>query len=61
MTKYELQNWMQKETEHFINLKRKICWEAEYQNGEYCIGENDVEDLIAKCIRKIMSELPSNH
>ena len=31
--------------ERFIRNERKICWEAEYQNGEYCIGENKVREF----------------
>jgi hypothetical protein len=32
--------------EHFITTNRKICWEAEYENGEFCIGENKLRKLI---------------
>jgi hypothetical protein len=27
----------------FIEQNRKICWEAEYEKGEYCIGEQKVK------------------
>jgi hypothetical protein len=33
------------ELENFINRNRKICWEAEFEQGEFCIGENKVIDF----------------
>jgi hypothetical protein len=34
----------------FIDQNRKICWEAEYENGEFCIGENKVKRFISELI-----------
>ncbi|MBK7381694.1 MAG: hypothetical protein IPJ03_22400 [Ignavibacteriales bacterium] len=36
---------MKDKLEEFIKQNRKICWESEYQNGEYCIGENKVRQF----------------
>lgn len=33
---------MRKELEQFIKENRKTCWESDYENGEYCLGENKV-------------------
>jgi hypothetical protein len=40
------------ETEMFIERNRKICWEAEYQGGEFCIGEESIREFIEKFIGK---------
>ena len=32
--------------EGFIERNRKICWEAEYQGGEFCIGEDSVREFL---------------
>lgn len=40
--------------EKFITENRKICWEAEFEKGEYCIGENNVRKLIGKLICRNM-------
>jgi len=31
--------------ERFISQNRKYCWESEFEQGEYCIGENDVKEF----------------
>lgn len=36
---------MNEKLENFIKQNRKICWESEYENGEYCIGENKVKQF----------------
>jgi len=41
-----------KEIEIFIQQNRKNCWENEYENGEYCIGEKTV----LKFIKSIQQE-----
>lgn len=33
--------------EHLIRSNRKINWESEYENGNYCIGENIIEDFVS--------------
>lgn len=33
---------MSERVDSFIKHRRKICWEAEYEGGEYCIGEEAV-------------------
>ena len=30
----------------FMNENRKICWDAEFEDGEFCIGENKVKNYI---------------
>jgi hypothetical protein len=49
-----IRNELSEKLDRFIKSNRKICWEAEYQNGEYAIGENQVkewfrEHLLPKC------------
>jgi hypothetical protein len=39
-----------KEIEWFIENNRKICWEAELENGEFCIGENKLRKFIIELI-----------
>ena len=34
------------EVDYLIKKNRKICWESEFENGEYCIGEEKVKELI---------------
>ena len=34
--------------EHFIEQNRKICWEAEFENNEYCVGENTIRNYFLK-------------
>ena len=36
----------------FIESHRKICWESEYENGEFCIGENKVKDFLLRILAK---------
>ena len=36
---------MKEKLESFIEQNRKICWESEYENDEYCIGENKVRQF----------------
>ena len=36
----------------FISLNRKICWEAEFERGEYCIGEKAVINFIKEIYEK---------
>ena len=31
--------------EKFIANNRRICWEAAFENGEYCIGENKIREF----------------
>jgi hypothetical protein len=38
--------------EMFIQRNRKICWEAEYQNGEYCIGENALSKFVHELFKE---------
>lgn len=32
--------------EDLIHTNRKINWESEFERGNYCIGENIIEDFI---------------
>lgn len=41
---------LRKKAKTFIYKNRKICWEAEHENGEYCIGENCLMQFIDKII-----------
>ena len=34
--------------EGFIKVNRRIIWEAEYQEGECCVGENQLRQFISK-------------
>ncbi len=34
--------------EHFIKYNRKICWEAEMEDGEFCVGENRLRKFVRK-------------
>jgi len=36
--------------ENFITINRKICWEAQFEKGEYCIEENKVRLFIEKLL-----------
>ena len=36
---------MTEKLERFISQNRKYCWESEFEQGEYCIGENDVKEF----------------
>jgi hypothetical protein len=47
------------EVENFINHNRKICWEAEFEDGEYCIGENKVRTFIQSRIAELEAEKES--
>lgn len=40
------------EVEQFIEGARKIVWEAEFENGEWCIGENTVRYFLYKLLKK---------
>jgi hypothetical protein len=42
--------------ERFIRNERRICWEAEYQNGEFCIGENKVREFFNKLKQQLKGE-----
>ena len=42
---------MNKDLEDFIKQNRKICWEAEFQNGEFCIGENKVREFLKEKLK----------
>lgn len=33
------------ELDYFINHNRKICWEAEFEDGQFCIGEEKVKQF----------------
>jgi len=37
---------MNDKVEQFIKANRKTCWESDYENGEYCIGENKVRQFL---------------
>lgn len=37
---------MNDKIEQFIKANRKTCWESDYENGEYCIGENKVKQFL---------------
>jgi len=45
---------LNKKVNGFVELNRKICWEAEFEKGEYCIGEK----AVMKFIREVVDELP---
>lgn len=32
----------------FIQSHRRFCWEAELEGGEFCIGENAVNDFLRR-------------
>jgi hypothetical protein len=40
--------------ESFIEQHRKINWEAEFENGEYCIGENAVRAILNSLSRELI-------
>jgi len=42
---------LEEKIEHLIKWNRKICWEAEYENDNYCIGENKLRDFIRELKR----------
>ena len=42
----EEQSLNDEEVDRFINRNRKICWESEFENDEYCIGENKVKEFL---------------
>lgn len=37
--------------ERSIQEYRKICWEAACEEGEYCLGENKVREIIEAIIK----------
>lgn len=37
--------------QHFIKYNRKICWEAEMEDGEFCIGENRLLNFVRELKR----------
>jgi hypothetical protein len=41
------------EIEWFIRSNRKICWEAEFEQGEFCVGENKLREFIEKLSRQL--------
>ena len=41
----------------FIRGNRKICWESEMEQGEYCIGENKMKAFIDKLSKDQVSEI----
>lgn len=41
---------LRRELQHFISRERKICWEAEFQDGEYAIGEHRVKRFVEEII-----------
>jgi hypothetical protein len=41
----------------FICTSRKICWEAEYEMGEHCVGEY----ALLRFIEQVSRNLPSNN
>jgi hypothetical protein len=36
--------------EKFVNANRKINWEAEFERGQYCIGEDKLYDFIERIL-----------
>ena len=40
---------LEEKVEHFIKYNRKICWEAEMEFGEFCVGE----DRLRKFVREL--------
>ncbi len=46
----------EKEIDYFIDHNRKICWESEFENGEYCIGENKVKELLITVLERLKKE-----
>ena len=45
-------NELVSEIDRFIKRRGLVCWEAEYQKGEYCIGENDVRKFIIELLSR---------
>ena len=37
----------------FVRLNRKIYWEAEFEKGEYCIGEKAVTEFVRAIINDL--------
>ena len=37
---------LKEKIQHFIKYNRKICWEAEMEDGEFCIGENRLLNFV---------------
>lgn len=54
--KPEVKEQIKKEVEHFIRHNRKICWEAEMEQGEFCIGESKIEKFVVDLIERLGSK-----
>ena len=37
---------LNEKVEHLIKWNRKMCWEAEFENGNFCIGENKLREFV---------------
>jgi hypothetical protein len=37
---------IEEKIQHFIKHNRKICWEAEMEDGEFCVGENKLLNFV---------------
>ncbi|MGD9162742.1 MAG: hypothetical protein PVG39_30330 [Desulfobacteraceae bacterium] len=42
---------MKEQLKEFIKQNKKICWEAELEKGEFCIGENKVREFFNQYIK----------
>lgn len=51
MEKSELRKAVNEATEKFISRNRKICWEAEMERDEYCVGENKIRQFVENLIK----------
>ena len=43
---------LETKVEGFIQQHRKICWEAEFEQGEFCVGENRLRDFVRRLKRQ---------
>ena len=42
---------LEEKIQHFIKYNRKICWEAEMEDGEFCVGENRLLNFVLELKR----------
>ncbi len=52
----QLEQW-RKEAFWRITAKHKICWEAEYEKGEFCIGENTASNICMNVLEAFQESL----
>ena len=45
---------LNKKVNRFIDSSRKRCWEAEFENEEYCLGEKAVRKLIKEVVDELL-------